>query len=381
MYRVTKKITIRHGCTPYPQCDCEKMVLHPTLWCGRPACTLLEWRATATPTIELVVGGTGIRSRRLEFREEYNWMRAFRSEFSNLRDIRNMAWSDEAIDCLVARPICGYRREAIPTVEPTALAAMVLMAAGRGREAAAALDWLVGAQSPDGSVGIDADTHQPCWPTGWALLAWKTASQQLPAAKPAWSAAAQRAVAWMLTIRGRPIEENSPVEHFFGHNTRLQGWPWVDGTHSWVEPTAINLLALRSAEQADHSRYREAVELLLDRQLRNGGWNYGNTRVLGHTLRPHVQPTGLALAALADEPNIRPKVQRSLDWLQRSLSDRTTTASLSYAVMGLAACGCPLETADRWLAAACRRTLSRGSSPYGLALLVLAAKFPVGRSS
>ena len=94
----------------------------------------------------------------------------------------------------------------------------------------------------------------------------------------------------------------------------------MSGTHSWVEPTAINVLALRSADQAGHPRCREAVKLLLDRQLPEGGWNYGNTTVLGHVLRPQVQPTGLALAALAGETDIRPKVHRSLDLLGQTLS-------------------------------------------------------------
>ena len=138
--------------------------------------------------------------------------------------------------------------------------------------------------------------------------------------KREWSAAAQRASTWTLSVSGRPVERGDAAQRFVGHDTTLQGWPWVVGTHSWVEPTAINLLALRSAGQAGHPRCREAVKLLLDRQLPAGGWNYGNTTVLGHVLRPQVQPTGLALAALAGETDIRPKVLRSLEWLEHTLA-------------------------------------------------------------
>ena len=167
--------------------------------------------------------------------------------------------------------------------------------------------------------------------------------KKTPAAKAEWSAAARRAAGWLLTVRGRPIgpsdvmEEGRPV---YGHDTTLQGWPWVEGTHSWVEPTAISLLALRSAGRAGHPHCREAVKLLLDRQLPAGGWNFGNTTVFGHVLRPQVQPTGLALAALAGEADIRPKVQGSLDFSRTTLSRRTTAASLGYALMGLAGHGC-----------------------------------------
>ena len=154
----------------------------------------------------------------------------------------------------------------------------------------------------------------------------------------------------MLSVSGRPVERGDAAQQFVGHDTTLQGWPWVVGTHSWVEPTAINLLALRSAGQAGHPRCREAVKLLLDRQLPAGGWNYGNTTVLGHVLRAQVQPTGLALAALADETDIRPKVLGSLQWLEHTLAQRTTTASLCYALMGLAAHGLWPQAANGWLA-------------------------------
>jgi len=86
-----------------------------------------------------------------------------------------------------------------------------------------------------------------------------------------------------------------------------------------------------------------------------------------------VQPTGLALAALAGETDIRPKVIHSLDWLQQTLAQRTTTASLCYALMGLVGHGVWLQAANGWLESAYRRTLARHSSPYDVALLVLAA--------
>jgi hypothetical protein len=295
-----------------------------------------------------------------------------------------MAWLDEAIQHLTARPACGYQRDAAPSVEPTALAALALLAAGHRDQAVPALDWLASAQSADGSLGIDRQTREPCWPTGWAILAWNTAALnpdpstkrkgEPSEAKAAWSAAARRATTWMLSVSGCPIQREDAAQRFVGHDTTLQGWPWVVGTHSWVEPTAIGVLALASAGQAGHARCREAVKLLLDRQLPAGGWNYGNTTVLGHVLRGQVQPTGLALAALADRPDIRPEVDRSLRWLERAIGQRTTTASLCYALMGLAAHGLWPQAANGWLQSAYRRTAARQSPPYHVALLVLAAK-------
>jgi hypothetical protein len=284
-----------------------------------------------------------------------------------------MAWLDQTIEQLTARPVCGYQPEQKPAVEPTALTALALLASNYGSNAVPALDWLINVQDIDGSLGIDAETPKPCWPTGWAILAWIAAAKRLPDAKTTWFAASKQAIAWAMANRGCPFKITDAQQDIIAHNGMLQGWPWVMGTHSWVEPTAINVLALRDANQTDHPHYREAIKLLLDRQLPRGGWNYGNTIVLGHELRPHIQSTGLALSALAKEKEL-PKIQRSIDWLQRTLSDSTTTASLCYALMGLAGYGIRPVSTEEWLSAAHRRTMAHGGSPYQLALLVLAAK-------
>jgi len=52
-----------------------------------------------------------------------------------------------------------------------------------------------------------------------------------------------------------------------------------------------------------HPRADEAVQLMLDRILPGGGCNYGNTIVLDQLLRPHIQPTGIVLLALAGDAN------------------------------------------------------------------------------
>lgn len=275
-----------------------------------------------------------------------------------------MAWIDEALARLSDTPCCGYTPDALPAVEPTALAAMALLQFDRVEPATLALRWLAETQSNDGSLGISAAQKTPCWPAGWAVLAWR-----MRATDSASTDAADRAIAWIVSFRAKAAVQTSGL----GHNTRLQAWPWVAGTHGWVEPTAINLMAMKRSGQADHPRCREAVAVLVDRMLPSGGWNYGNKVVLGNTLRPHVQPTGLALAALRGEPAAAQACAESLAYVQQTLSDRTTTASLCYALMGAAMHGRRPPAADRWLEAAYHRTLQRDASPYKLSLLVLAA--------
>jgi len=308
------------------------------------------------------------------------------------------AWLDEALEQLAGSRSWGYYLGGPAATEPTALAALALLRHGHGQAAVEALDWLAGNQQADGSLGVDAQTPRPAWPTGWAILAWQAAVRALPesnsggpavravdneATSPSdstsrtpslrrWSDAAQRAVAWVLSVRG----PSQPRSKLFGHDTMLQGWPWVEQTQSWVEPTAINLWALKQSGHAADTRAREAVAMLLDRMLPQGGWNYGNTVVLGTTLRAHVQPTGLALAALAGEAQAASCVQRSLKYLEQVLCARTPGVSLGFALVGGAAHGWRPRSAGEWLAAAYRRSVERGPSAYRLALLALAAGEP-----
>lgn len=275
-----------------------------------------------------------------------------------------MAWLEEVLVRLTCRPCVGYRADGPAAVEPTALAALALAAHGRHEAARPALEWLARLQSPDGTLGITATLRQPHWPTGWALLAWSVVGGG------EWlRGAIDRAAAWLLAFKGRPVPPSPQI----GHDTTLQAWPWVDGTHSWVEPTAINLLALKASGMGRHARSRDAVRLLCDRAVPAGGWNYGSREVLGRAVAPHVQPTGLALAALAGEESAAPQIASGIAHLNRSLSSEVTTASLCYALIGLSSHGREPRDAPVWLEAAARRTLEQGGAPYPLSLLALAA--------
>ena len=107
--------------------------------------------------------------------------------------------------------------------------------------------------------------------------------------------------------------------------------------------------------------------------LASGGCNYGNTFVFGQELRPHLQPTGIALLALAGEPDRRGRVAQAIDYLRRELSAETATASLCYGLIGLAAHDQLPPDADDMLQAAVRRTLARDRACYQLGLVALAA--------
>ncbi len=272
---------------------------------------------------------------------------------------------------LSASDLCGYQPHAPAATEPTALAAVALVAHGRETAARPMVDRLVEMQNDDGSVGISLREQQPCWPTGLAVLAWR-AAQLSPIFDVRYVTALDRGLSWILATRGVQTEQGDTI----GHDTTIPGWPWVHGTHSWVEPTAINLLALLHTYQATHPRAHDARRLLIDRILADGGCNYGNTVVFGQQLRAHVQPTGLCLMALGDVDDPSGRIARSIEYLQRELSAETPTLSLCYGLLGLAAQGAIPTKRDEWLAAAAHRTLARDPASHKLALLALASQGP-----
>lgn len=299
-----------------------------------------------------------------------------------------MVWLTSTLDTLASQPVIGYAPGQSPATEPTALAALALIAGGKTKLAAAALDFLVTCQGSDGAVGIRAGEPCPGWPTSLAVLAWRAADDAI--GRRDFQPNIRRGSDWILEARGTTL----PTSPEMGHNTQLVAWSWADKTHSWIEPTAMHVLALKRIGLGTHARVREAVKLLLDRLLPDGGCNYGNTVVLGQRLRPHVQPTGLAMLALAGEdhkPEAQAKenvdspnspvprlrfglVQSSLDYLHRSLVPPVTATSLAWAILGLRAHGIELPNADAFLAEAFDRVQAHDRSPHKLALLALAAQ-------
>jgi hypothetical protein len=278
----------------------------------------------------------------------------------------DMTWNDELLDRLAARIPCGYQAAGPASAEPTALAAMALATTTRQPAAAAAIDWLARLQAPDGSVGPTAEQATPGWPTGLAVLAALCPQRHSTTKQPF---DVNRAVAWILQTRGEALPRTPEL----GHDSTLVGWPWIEDTHSWIEPTAMHVLALKAAGHHGHPRTREAVRLLVDRLLPDGGCNYGNTFVMGQVLRPHLQPTGLTMMALAEETDADGRIDKSLKYLAAELSPRTAAASLSYGLLGLAAHGHLPPDARSWLEIGYRRTIARDGAPYRLALLALAA--------
>ena len=183
-------------------------------------------------------------------------------------------------------------------------------------------------QLQDGRVALSLDCLDVIWPTSLAILAWQGSKKHYPSQL--------RAVESLLGYTGEHYErkKDSP----FAHDTAIKGWPWILKTHSWVEPTSLALLALEIAGKGEHERAKEGRQMLLDRQLDSGGWNYGNTRVFGKELRPMPESTGLVLNSLAGRVN-RGIVEKSISYLKKEFDRLHTPLSIGWGAIGLSACG------------------------------------------
>lgn len=264
----------------------------------------------------------------------------------------------------------SYTTRTSSVAEPTAWACIALSAHGVPDEDwRSGLDSLARTQRGDGGVPVSAELDSPCWATAPAVLSWLRAS---PRSDERDRAGVDRGVEWLLRTRGQPIPPNAEV---YGHDTTKIGWSWVEGTHSWVEPTAYAVLALAAADRGDHPRVREGRALLLDRAIPGGGWNYGNARIFDKTLRPFPGTTGVALLALTGRGS-DDRVEAGLDYLMSELPKVRAPMSLAWGVMALSAWDRrPSEAAD-WLDEAAGRTLATDPNPLYDALLLLADRVP-----
>ena len=187
----------------------------------------------------------------------------------------------------------GYKVGGTPAVEPSVLAALALMATDVEEIAArdfasarATADWIASVQHRDGSLPVCEDIGSPGWTTPHALLLWH--------AVPGFEEASRAARAWLLGLQGKTLPREEKIAGVIGHDATAHGWPWVENTHSWVEPTALATLALCRLGLKDHGRVKAGIALILDRSLSSGGWNYGNPAVLGRDLRAQPGPSGIA---------------------------------------------------------------------------------------
>jgi hypothetical protein len=255
----------------------------------------------------------------------------------------------------------GYSPGKAGAIEPTAYALMALASEQREHRAAdGGVAFLRKTQTARGAWPVSTqDSEEAAWATalaGLALLGFEGTELMCKSAADFVVGAfgrhprpwILRMADWMRSFDASYVEEN------------LRGWKWNPDTANWVEPTCYALLFLKKFLQrvangsqvtADVSSFRaviaEAETLLYQRMCKEGGWNYGNARVLGEELRPYPLTTAIALMAL-QSPS-RSECQRSLAYLQRAVTDERSALALCMTVHCFVLYGVP---SDRWMRAA-----------------------------
>jgi hypothetical protein len=259
----------------------------------------------------------------------------------------------------------AYRRGARSRLEPTCWALLALAQADGGEVDIQALrrwplhdGWLIDIAGVPPNIGFNAV----------ATLTLLQAS--------AGRAMAQPLVTRLLDAKGQTYRNSASVRQ----DNTLAAWSWIDGTISWVEPTAWSLLALKQQRKRGgpssvlNDRIDIAERMLIDRACPVGGWNYGNAHVYDSDLLPHVPTTALGLLAMQDH-RTHPVIQRSLGRLQQDATSERSPLALSLSSICLRVYGVPAAAVDQQLltlSAERRRVRDENENHHGLAMALYA---------
>ena len=164
---------------------------------------------------------------------------------------------------------------------------------------------------------------------------------------PSTAPLAQPVVRGLIQAKGLRFGQSEVIRQ----DNSLQAWPWVDGTASWVEPTAWCLFLLKKLRSQTPGleaaeRIRVGEQFLFDRVCHDGGWNYGNKEVYGTKLWPYVPTTAVALVAMQDQRN-HSVVTRSLEQLQKDVASERSVVAIALTIICLRAYGVDTEALAR----------------------------------
>ncbi len=214
----------------------------------------------------------------------------------------------------------GYYAGKASRLEPTCWA---LLALGSAVDDAALRNWPL-------KDGLLIDPNSPTPNFGFHGLALLT----LLARRVEHVASNRRLIAAIESSKGVKLPDREALRQ----RNDLQAWSWTEGTFSWIEPTAWCLIALKKARSlslaVDATRVADGDSVLFDRCCARGGWNYGNSNVLGKELAPYVSTTALGLLALQDHRS-HTAVERSLQLLQNDWNSEQSGLALGLSAVAM----------------------------------------------
>jgi len=228
----------------------------------------------------------------------------------------------------------GYGLSRMSYVEPTGLCALALHAGGDKAGATRGLGFLKACQKDSGAIGIGPRDTDGSWMAYAALLAFHALGPG--------GTEAERLKSWILSFEdasGQFTKEDLAAAATLNrYDASIPGWSWTPRTTAWVEPTALFIIALiRAGVPATEKRIKSGVDLILDRRIPSGGWNFGNPYSKSYELAASTMSTALAMVALgaAGVPEGRPAVGAGMRFLDRSLAEDVSTASLAWILLAM----------------------------------------------
>jgi hypothetical protein len=239
-----------------------------------------------------------------------------------------------------------------------------------------AIAWLAHHQNRDGSWPVYDASKQSSWTTPLAMLALLPFPDQMERALGAakWILTQQgRKPGWLASIWVRFSQAHKAVDL----NPSLNGWSWTEGAFSWVEPTSYCLIALKKVKSMlegtnVEKRIRQGEMLIYDRMCAEGGWNYGNSKVLGDSLWPYPDITAVALIALQDHAASRAN-RLSLRALDTMMREVVSGLALSWGIICLSIYNRDTRDTEKLLAKSFEKTRFLGETKtLALAILALA---------
>jgi hypothetical protein len=263
----------------------------------------------------------------------------------------------------------GYQHGKQSATEPACWAILALKPFGHLPEVATAVrnatTWLRSTQLVDHSWPAFPGSPEGCWVTSLACLALHEQGGPTEAIEGgiewicrAWPAEGVLWRRWLLGLTGG----NKKTKLEFS----LRGWSWTPGTSSWVEPTALTLIALHRLFPASgptriEKRAKLAEAMLYNRVCAGGGWNCGNPEVYGAPGEPLAGPTVWALLGL-QRYRERRENRESLEWLSFARSTMQTPGSIALAHLCFSAYSKPSSLPQHDLEAAYRKNQFLGNT-------------------
>ncbi len=230
-------------------------------------------------------------------------------------------------------------------IEPTAWAAIAL----HGRpEATRAWERILIWQNPDGSWRPGPEVRVNSWATALCVT--------ICHARGEFGEPYKRGLHWLLKTADADAALLWGVrDRIFsnGRNPDHKAWPWKPGNSFWIEPTAHSLVALKQARKRLNlpeiqDRITQGEAAILDQRCSDGGWNFGNTRVLDVDLPSYPETTALALVGLQQAGLQQKEVASSVAFAEKLLEERQGRMASAWLTIALRLHGRAVPEIPRW---------------------------------